>query len=57
MKAEDHIKFTGLHTSGNLIPPHKPGGVLAGLALAAEPSLSGTFVSWDDKAMDPYMRA
>ncbi|KAL8291727.1 hypothetical protein RQP46_001985 [Phenoliferia psychrophenolica] len=56
MKAEDHKKFSGLHESGNLIPPHKPGGILAGLALAAEPTLSGSFVDWNDVAMDKYKR-
>ncbi|KAK4705166.1 hypothetical protein P7C70_g1036, partial [Phenoliferia sp. Uapishka_3] len=56
MSPSDHKKFSALKTDGNLLPPHKPGGVLAGLALAAESSLSGEFVSWDTTEMAKYMR-
>jgi hypothetical protein len=54
MTTKDHSRFTGLHESGNLVPPHKPGGVLAGLALKAAKDLSGSFVSWDAKEMEGY---
>jgi hypothetical protein len=51
----DHTKFSALHTSGSLVQPHQPGGVLAGLALEAEASLSGTFVSWNDEPLEKYL--
>lgn len=54
MTSLDHAKFTGMHASGALVPPHAPGGVLAGLALKAAPALSGTFVSWDAEEMAEY---
>lgn len=49
MSASDHARFMGLHERGELLPPHEPGGVLAGLALAAPQSMSGTFVNWNDE--------
>ncbi|KWU45682.1 NAD(P)-binding protein [Rhodotorula sp. JG-1b] len=49
MSASDHARFMGLHERGELLPPHEPGGVLAGLALKAPPSMSGTFVNWNDE--------
>ncbi|GAA6001774.1 uncharacterized protein JCM10292_005903 [Rhodotorula paludigena] len=49
MSAADHARFTGLHERGELLPPHEPGGVLAGLALEAPAELSGQFVNWNDE--------
>lgn len=51
MTAEDHAKFSELHTSGNLVPADAPAKILAALCLVAEPALSGTFVSWDDAGL------
>ncbi|GAA6015661.1 hypothetical protein JCM8202_001066 [Rhodotorula sphaerocarpa] len=48
MSASDHERFMGLHARGELLPPHEPGGVLAGLALSAPTSMSGQFVNWND---------
>lgn len=56
MTAADHSKFTGLHSEGALVPPHKPGGILAGLALEADSALSGSFVTWDANEILPYMK-
>lgn len=44
----------GLHERGELLPPHLPGGVLAGLALNASKDLSGSFHSWDVDEMKGY---
>lgn len=55
MSAADHTNFSGLKTSGSLLSPDQPAAVLAGLALGAELSLSGEFVSWDDKAMEKFV--
>lgn len=49
MSASDHARFMGLHERGELLPPHEPGGVLAGLALSAPEQMSGTFVNWNDE--------
>ncbi|GAA5854001.1 hypothetical protein JCM9279_003758 [Rhodotorula babjevae] len=50
MSPTDHARFTGLHERGELLPPHEPGGVVAGLALDAPRDLSGEFVNWNDEA-------
>ncbi|GAA5979456.1 hypothetical protein JCM10908_002931 [Rhodotorula pacifica] len=49
MSKSDHERFLGLHERGELLPPHEPGGVLAGLALSAPQSMSGSFVNWNDE--------
>ena len=54
MNEADHTNFSGFKTSGSLLTPDQPAAVLAGLALGAELSISGEFVSWDDKAMEKY---
>ncbi|KDE05880.1 hypothetical protein MVLG_03823 [Microbotryum lychnidis-dioicae p1A1 Lamole] len=54
MSAKDFSKFTGLHERGELVPPEKPGAVLAGLAIKATKELSGSFVSWDAEEMKGY---
>lgn len=55
MDPNDLKKFTGLYESGSLVPPHKPGGVLAGLALQGEQSLTGQFLTWDSEEMKRYL--
>ena len=54
MNEADHTNFSGLKTSGSLLSPDQPAAVLAGLALKAELSNSGEFVSWDDESMEKY---
>ncbi|SCZ91932.1 BZ3500_MvSof-1268-A1-R1_Chr5-3g08228 [Microbotryum saponariae] len=54
MSAKDFSKFTGLHERGELVPPEKPGAVLAGLAIKATKEWSGNFVSWDAEEMKEY---
>lgn len=49
MSPSDHDRFIQLHAKGELLPPHQPGGVLAGLALQAPKDLSGAFVNWNDE--------
>lgn len=48
MNASDYKKFSSLHETGALLPPTAPGGAIAGLAISADHSLSGQFISWDD---------
>lgn len=48
MNASDYKKFSSLHEAGALLPPTAPGGAIAGLAISADHSLSGQFISWDD---------
>lgn len=54
MKPTEHARFLDLHSSGSLLPPSKPGSILAGLALTAEKELSGKFISWDDETLKSY---
>ncbi|KAM0787933.1 hypothetical protein ACM66B_006138 [Microbotryomycetes sp. NB124-2] len=54
MTEKDHSRFTGLHAEGKLVPPEKPGAVLAALAVKASKDLSGQFVSWDSDEMQEY---
>lgn len=54
MLEADYVKFSALHTDGVLLPPHKPGGILAGLALKAEAKLSGSFLSHDEASLEHY---
>ncbi|KAM0751690.1 short-chain dehydrogenase [Meredithblackwellia eburnea MCA 4105] len=57
MKPNELTKFTTAYASGTLVPPHAAGGVIAGLALAAPASLSGTFVSWDQEDLKEFARS
>lgn len=63
MNQKEHAKFLDLHKEGKLLPADKPASVLAALALRGsrtepkkdgEPLGNGTFVSWDDPALDAY---
>lgn len=49
MEDERHAYFVDAHEHGDLLPPEKPGRALALLALRADPSWSGEFMSWDDE--------
>ncbi|GAA5863930.1 hypothetical protein JCM8547_005284 [Rhodosporidiobolus lusitaniae] len=49
MSASDHSRFLTLHSEGKLLPPHEPGGVLAGAAINAPKEWSGSFRNWNDE--------
>lgn len=44
MDKKDAEKFAGLKTSGGLLPPEKPGHVIAKLSIDATKDLSGKFL-------------
>ncbi|GAA6020098.1 hypothetical protein JCM10207_006254 [Rhodosporidiobolus poonsookiae] len=49
MSPSDHARFVNLHKNAELLPPHEPGGVLAGAALRAPREWSGGFRNWNDE--------
>lgn len=49
MSSSDHQSFVQAKENGKLLAPELPGRVIAGLALRAPLSLSGQFVTWNDK--------
>ncbi|GAA5943527.1 hypothetical protein JCM10213_005520 [Rhodosporidiobolus nylandii] len=52
MLPSDHARFLTLHKEGKLLPPHEPGGVLAGAALNAPKEWSGSFRNWNDAEVE-----
>lgn len=57
MDEDDQAKFMGAHKDGKLLPPEKPGHVMARLAVdvkLAGKSLSGAFLSWSDEKLKEY---
>lgn len=42
-------KFESLHKDGKLLPPSKPGSVIAGLAVEGKPEWTGEYVDWADE--------
>jgi len=48
MDDEHQQKFLSLKTEGKLLPPEKPGNMIAELAVRAQQELSGSFLNWDD---------
>ena len=44
MAPHDRDKFASLKKDGKLLPPEKPGNVIARLALGATPTLNGQFL-------------
>ena len=57
MDEEDQKKFTGAHKDGKLLPPEKPGHVMAKLATdtkLADRGLSGSFLTWSDEKLEDY---
>lgn len=54
MDEDDQVKFTGAHKEGKLLPPEKPGHVIARLATDAKKELSGLFLSWSDEKLAAY---
>lgn len=56
MNEDDAGKFLGAHRDDKLVDPKVVGSVIASLALNAENSLSGLFVSWDGVECASYRR-
>jgi NAD(P)-dependent dehydrogenase (short-subunit alcohol dehydrogenase family) len=54
MDKEDAQKFLDVHKNGKLLPPEKPGNVMARLALSADKELSGKFLTWSDAELAKY---
>ncbi|KAK5105588.1 hypothetical protein LTS08_001865 [Lithohypha guttulata] len=54
MDAEDMKKFQGAFDEGKLVKPEQCGHVIAKLAIAATPDLSGMFLSWNDERLTDY---
>src|ERR1700761_9279485 len=48
MDDKDQQKFLGAKEDGKLLPPEKPGNVIAEVALNADKGLSGLFLRWVD---------
>ncbi|KAG8892433.1 hypothetical protein FRC01_014173 [Tulasnella sp. 417] len=47
-------KFNTLHCTGTLVKPEDCGQVIAGLAVAATPEISGKYLSWDDETLRQF---
>ncbi|KAJ9203794.1 hypothetical protein DTO164E3_2148 [Paecilomyces variotii] len=54
LEADVHAKFTGVHKEGKLLKPEQPGHVMAKLVLDAPASLSGRFLTWNDKDLAAF---
>jgi NAD(P)-dependent dehydrogenase (short-subunit alcohol dehydrogenase family) len=54
MDEEDRLKFINAHKDGKLLPPDKPGHVMARLAVSASEELSGQFITWSDEKLAAY---
>ncbi|KIV84853.1 hypothetical protein PV11_00606 [Exophiala sideris] len=54
MDEKDQIKFSTLKKEGKLLPPNKPGEVIAELAINADKDLNGLFLSWDDPKLAQF---
>jgi hypothetical protein len=57
MSATDYEKFVRVHADGKLVKPEDCGHVIAGLALEAPVTLSGSFVNWDSEDCKEFRRA
>ncbi|KAH7887678.1 hypothetical protein F5I97DRAFT_2010812 [Phlebopus sp. FC_14] len=56
MTEADHKIFVDAYEKGTLVKPHDVGYVIAGLALRAPISLSGSFVRWDSEECKEFRR-
>ncbi|KAG8746759.1 hypothetical protein FRC10_003742 [Ceratobasidium sp. 414] len=56
MKPDEHERFTRLHADSLLVKPRDTGHVIAGLSVAAKPSLSGSFVEWNNDEVKEFRR-
>ncbi|KAI9353403.1 hypothetical protein DFJ73DRAFT_828479 [Zopfochytrium polystomum] len=57
MTADKHQSFVKLHEDGKLLPPEKPGHVIAELALRAPSELTGKFITWSDPLLADFQLA
>ncbi|WEW59471.1 short chain dehydrogenase [Emydomyces testavorans] len=51
---KDSERFLTAHKEGKLLPPAKPGRVIAKLAVSAPRELSGKFLSWNSEELKDY---
>ncbi|KAG8703927.1 hypothetical protein FRC08_002556 [Ceratobasidium sp. 394] len=56
MRPDEHERFTKLHAESMLVKPQDTGHVIAGLSVAAKPSLSGSFVEWNNDEVKEFRR-
>jgi NAD(P)-dependent dehydrogenase (short-subunit alcohol dehydrogenase family) len=54
MNTDEADKFKTAHRDGKLLPPEKPGHVMARLATNATKDLSGAFLTWSDDKLAAY---
>ncbi|RVX74068.1 hypothetical protein B0A52_01900 [Exophiala mesophila] len=54
MDRQDQQKFVGAKRDGKLLPPERPGHVIAELVIGAPHELSGQFLSWDDPKLETF---
>ncbi|CRG88692.1 short-chain dehydrogenase [Talaromyces islandicus] len=54
MPSEAVSRFIGAHRDGKLLKPEQPGHVMAKLVLNAPHTLSGRFITWNDKELDAF---
>nr|ODN86147.1 cytoplasmic protein [Cryptococcus depauperatus CBS 7841] len=54
MSEAELAKFKGAFERGELLPPAKPGAVLAGLAVEGPLELSGEYLNWTDERLQKY---
>lgn len=54
MNKDEADKFINAHKDGKLLPPDKPGNVMARLATDAAKDLSGAFLTWSDPKLAAY---
>lgn len=49
-----HKEMTKAYKEGRLLQPDTPGSIIARLALDPPRSLTGSFIAWDDGALENY---
>lgn len=54
MDPANYKRFSAMAESSELIPAELPAQVIANLAIKADLKLSGDFLSWDSKELEPY---
>lgn len=57
MDEKDQLKFVSAKKDGKLLPPEKPGRVIAELAVKADRELSGMFLRYASYSLDCLDRA
>ena len=56
MRPDEHEKFTKMHAESQLVKPEDTGHVIAGLAIGADPKLSGEFLNWNGEEAKEFRR-